>query len=87
MTRDEEVLRRVLHTAADSIEPGADGLARIRSRVTSPRPASVAWLLTGPGAAGWLAGWTLNEGVGRGYSPALMVVCSCSDGIENEARV
>lgn len=45
MTRDEEVLCRVLHAAADSIEPAADGLTRIRARVTSPRPASVAWLL------------------------------------------
>jgi hypothetical protein len=56
MTRDEEVLRRVLHAAADSIEPAPDGLTLIRARVTSPRSASVAWLL-GFGSA--LAGFAL----------------------------
>ena len=35
----EDVLRRALRTAADSVEPGADGLDRIRSRVSARRPA------------------------------------------------
>jgi hypothetical protein len=47
MSRDdrdnEEPLRRLLHEAADSVQPGADGLERIRARLTRPRPAVVAW--------------------------------------------
>jgi hypothetical protein len=52
MTRDEEVLRRALHSAADSIEPAQDGLTRIRERVTERRRA-FGWLLaSGTGLAG-----------------------------------
>src|SRR5580700_2417995 len=32
----EEALRRALHAAADSIEPSADGLQRIRERISRP---------------------------------------------------
>ncbi len=41
----EEILRRALHAAADSIEPAADGLERIRERLSTPRPLYVAWLM------------------------------------------
>lgn len=43
--REEEALRRALHAAADSLEPSADGLKRIRARLSPPRPLSVAWLI------------------------------------------
>ena len=41
----EEILRRELHAAADSIEPAADGLSLIRARMSPPRPLPVAWLM------------------------------------------
>ena len=34
----EDRLRRALRAAADSVEPSADGLGRIRARLTPPRP-------------------------------------------------
>jgi hypothetical protein len=34
----EEILRRALHAVADTIEPAADGLERIRERLSRPRP-------------------------------------------------
>jgi hypothetical protein len=43
----DEVLRRALRGAADSIEPGGDGLERIRARLSMPRPLPIAWLMTG----------------------------------------
>ncbi len=43
----DDVLRRVLHAAADLVEPSADGLERIRARLTRPQPAVIAWLLAG----------------------------------------
>ncbi len=43
----EERLRRALHAAAESIEPAADGLERIRARLARPRPLAVAWLMAG----------------------------------------
>jgi hypothetical protein len=43
----DEVLRRALRVAADSIEPGGDGLERIRARLSMPRPLAIAWLMTG----------------------------------------
>lgn len=43
----EERLRRALRAAADSIEPAADGLERIRERLARPRPLAVAWLMAG----------------------------------------
>lgn len=43
----DDVLRRVLHAAADLVEPSADGLERIRARLTTPQPAVIAWLLAG----------------------------------------
>jgi hypothetical protein len=43
----EERLRRALRAAADSIEPAADGLERIRERLAKPRPLAVAWLMAG----------------------------------------
>ncbi len=43
----EEILRRALHAVADTIEPGADGLERIRERLSRPHPLIVAWLIAG----------------------------------------
>src|SRR5580692_7648361 len=43
----DEILRRELHAAAQSIEPAADGLNRIRERLSPPRPVAVAWLMVG----------------------------------------
>lgn len=40
----EAVLRRMLHAAAEQIEPSADGLQRIQARLTNPRPVPVAWI-------------------------------------------
>src|SRR5260221_6023667 len=39
----EDVLRRALRTAPQSVEPGADGLARIRSGIDARRPAPSGW--------------------------------------------
>jgi hypothetical protein len=39
------VIRQALHALADPIEPAADGLARIRQRITRPWPQRQAWLL------------------------------------------
>jgi hypothetical protein len=41
----EEILRRDLHAAAESIEPAADGLSLIRARLSPPRPLAIAWLM------------------------------------------
>ena len=43
----EEILRRELHVAAESIEPAADGLSLIRARLSPPRPLAIAWLMVG----------------------------------------
>src|SRR5260370_38398735 len=43
----DEIVRRALHAAADSIEPGEAGLERIRARLTGPRPMPVAWMVAG----------------------------------------
>jgi hypothetical protein len=43
----EERLRRALRAAADSVEPAADGLGRIRARLTPPRPVIAAWMVSG----------------------------------------
>ncbi len=56
-SEQEEILRRALHAVADSIEPSADGLERIRERLSKPRPLAVAWLM---------AGWT-------GLAPPLLL--------------
>ena len=37
-SEQEEILRRALHAVADTIEPAADGLERIRERLSKPRP-------------------------------------------------
>jgi hypothetical protein len=47
----DEVLRRVLHAAADSVQPAGDGLERIRARLTAPVPLPVAWATDGPRSA------------------------------------
>src|SRR5271165_515446 len=39
----EALLRRALHSAADAIEPQADGLQRIQARLQRPRPLPLAW--------------------------------------------
>ncbi len=41
---NEAVLRRILHAAAEQIEPSADGLERIQARLTNPRPVPLAWI-------------------------------------------
>src|SRR5215472_3752383 len=46
-SEQEEILRRALHAVADTIEPAADGLERIRERLSKPRPLAVAWLMAG----------------------------------------
>jgi hypothetical protein len=43
----EELLRRALRGAADSVEPADDGLERIRARLKPPRPAIAAWMMSG----------------------------------------
>jgi hypothetical protein len=43
----DELVRRALQVAADSVEPADDGLERIRARLTTPYPALVAWLMAG----------------------------------------
>jgi len=49
----EDVLRRALRTAADSVEPGADGLDRIRSQISARRPVPSGWNMAEPaGRAG-----------------------------------
>jgi len=51
----EDVLRRALRTAADSVEPAADGLDRIRSRIRARRPVPSGWNmaeLAGPAGPG-----------------------------------
>jgi hypothetical protein len=47
----EEALRRALHAAADSIEPSADGLQRIRERLNRP-------MLSFESASAWWRRWT-----------------------------
>ncbi len=42
----EELLRRALRGAADSVEPAGDGLERIRARLRPPRPALAAWMMS-----------------------------------------
>ena len=42
-----ELLRRLLHTEADAIEPADDGLERIRARLTVPHSTPVAWITVG----------------------------------------
>src|SRR5712691_215618 len=42
----EELLRRALRVAADSVEPAGDGLERIRVRLSPPRPAFAAWMMS-----------------------------------------
>ncbi len=41
----EDILRRALHAAADSVHPSDDGLERIRARLTTPYPLPVAWTI------------------------------------------
>jgi hypothetical protein len=43
----EDILRQALHSAAESIEPSADGLGQIRARLNPPRPLVIAWLTAG----------------------------------------
>jgi hypothetical protein len=49
---DEERLRRALRAAADSVEPSADGLERIRARLTPARPLVAAWMASDADPAG-----------------------------------
>ena len=42
----EASLRTALHAAADSLEPRADGLERIRARLRQPRPVYLTWAQT-----------------------------------------
>jgi len=55
----EQILRRALHAAADGVEPEADGLERIRARLTVPSPLPIAWMSAALAAVsavtlGWL---------------------------------
>src|SRR5436309_3103264 len=55
----EELLRRALHSAVESVEPADDGLERIRARLTTPYPLPVAWVMAAYSevtlrARGWL---------------------------------
>ena len=43
----EDLLRRALRAAGDSVEPAGDGLERTRARLTRPRPAFAAWMMSG----------------------------------------
>jgi hypothetical protein len=57
----DEILRRELHAAAESIEPAADGLYQIRERLSAPRPLPVAWLMVGWTSVGQPALLRLDE--------------------------
>jgi hypothetical protein len=46
-SEQEEIVRRALHAVADVVEPAADGLERIRERLSRPHPLAVAWLMAG----------------------------------------
>jgi len=68
----EAFLRRALHSAADSLEPGHDGLERIQSRLRHPHPMPIAWAeAAGTGLAmrarlGWEAARpVLDSALGR----------------------
>jgi hypothetical protein len=79
----EERLRHALRAAADSVEPAADGLERIRARLTRPRPAVAAWMVAAAEPALlWLrpvlarlrrrvspAGAQVSAGTGTGVTP------------------
>jgi hypothetical protein len=41
----EDILRRVLYAAAESVQPAPDGLAKIHARLSAPRPLTVARLM------------------------------------------
>jgi hypothetical protein len=41
----DQFLRRLLQEEANALEPADDGLERIRARLTTPRPAPVAWVM------------------------------------------
>src|ERR1700735_4965174 len=53
----EEALRRALHAAADSIEPSADGLERIRERLNRPMLSFESASAWSAGAAAWFRRW------------------------------
>src|ERR1700732_2849542 len=61
-----DFLRRELHAAADQVEPGADGLERIRDKIRSrPAHASPPKGLLGSWIAAWAALARLIRGLGR----------------------
>ncbi len=51
----EQTLRRALRLAGDSVEPAADGLDRIRAKISAGSPARAHWAswASGPGLADW----------------------------------
>src|ERR1700687_2011294 len=54
----ENVLRNALRLAADSVEPAADGLDRIRAKISTRQPAQTGWAMsTQAGAIGSLLRW------------------------------
>jgi hypothetical protein len=62
----EGVLRRALRTAADSVEPGADGLDRIRSRIRARQRVLSSWAmadLAGPAGLGSLLSSLRSTGI------------------------
>lgn len=70
----EERLRRALRAAADSVEPAADGLGRIRARLTPPRPLVAAWMVSGTEPAALRLRFALTSlrlRIGLALGPAL----------------
>jgi hypothetical protein len=75
----DEILRRELRAAAESIEPAADGLNQIRARLSAPRPLAVAWFMVGWTTVGQPALARLGqvfEPVAERLRPALHPVAS-----------
>ena len=47
-----EILRRTLHAEAETVVPAADGLDRIRTRISERPPSRFGW------SSGWSSGWS-----------------------------
>src|SRR5262249_7771618 len=57
----EDVLRQELLMVAESVEPGRDGLNRIRSRIRAQRPARSAWIMTGSAGSAVPGGFSIRN--------------------------
>jgi hypothetical protein len=51
--KHDDLLRRALHAAVESVEPADDALERILARVTVPYPMPVAWIVLGLSKLAW----------------------------------